>query len=82
MAKSGAIIAMGAGIVFGSLNDAHRHTMEYGDQATRNMTIITIDICQQQTTTTLYKTCKFTPCSINYVSHVDYKPHGIEFIFS
>ena len=49
MAKSGAMMAMGAGMVFGSPNDAQRHTMEYGDQATRNMMIITIDICQQQT---------------------------------
>lgn len=41
------MMAMGAGIVLGSENDAQRHTMEYGDQATRNMTIITMDICQQ-----------------------------------
>lgn len=47
MAKSGAMIAMGAGMVLGSPNDAQRQTKEYGDQATRNMTIITMDICQQ-----------------------------------
>lgn len=48
MAKSGAMIAIGAGIVLGSPNDAHRHTIEYGDQATRNIIIITIDICQEK----------------------------------
>ena len=37
-------MAMGAGIFFGSPKDAQRHTMEYGDHATRNITIITIDI--------------------------------------
>ena len=45
LANSGAMIAMGAGMVLGSPNEAHRHTMEDGDHATRNMTIITMDIC-------------------------------------
>ncbi len=48
LAKRGAMMAMGAGIVLGSPNDAQRHTMEYGDQATKNMTIITMDICIPQ----------------------------------
>ena len=43
-AKSGAMMAIAAGMFLGSENDAHRQTMEYGDQATRNMTIITTDI--------------------------------------
>ena len=39
-------MAMGAGIILGSPKDAQRHTIEYGDHATMNITIITIDIWQ------------------------------------
>jgi len=44
LAKSGAIMAIAAGIFLGSPNDAHKHTIEYGDQAARNITIIITDI--------------------------------------
>ncbi len=48
LANSGAIIAIAAGIFLGSPNDAHKQTMEYGDQAARNITIIIIDICKNK----------------------------------
>lgn len=48
LAKSGAMIAMAAGIFFGSPKDAHKHTIEYGDQASRNIKIMTTDICRRE----------------------------------
>lgn len=33
-------------ILFGSPKEDHKHTMEYGDQATKNIMIITTDICE------------------------------------
>lgn len=40
-------MATEGGISFGSPKDAHKHTMEYGDHATRNMSIIITDICKR-----------------------------------
>lgn len=49
-ANKGAMMAIAGEIFFGSPKEDHKHTIEYGDHATKNITIITTDICKRRAT--------------------------------
>lgn len=51
-AKRGAMMAIAGEIFFGSPKEDHKHTIEYGDHATKNIIIITTDICKTRGTDT------------------------------
>lgn len=47
-------MAIAGEIFFGSPKEDHKHTMEYGDHATKNIKIITTDICKTREQTHNY----------------------------
>ena len=46
------MMAIAGEIFLGSPKEDHKHTIEYGDHATKNITIITTDICKTRGTDT------------------------------